>query len=157
MRSTYIADPDVPADLQAIFERAPGLAERIARSVGGNASSDRIMAAARRELTRMSETERIAVLDAHPRIGAPRATLSSLSREEQREGDEATMRELALLNDRYERKFGFRFVVWVNGRAPADIVPVLRERLENARERELATGIEEYLAITADRLCTSGA
>jgi 2-oxo-4-hydroxy-4-carboxy--5-ureidoimidazoline (OHCU) decarboxylase len=42
--------------------------------------------------------------------------------------------------------------VFVHGRSKADIVPVLRERLRRTREDELATGINEFLAITRDRL-----
>jgi 2-oxo-4-hydroxy-4-carboxy--5-ureidoimidazoline (OHCU) decarboxylase len=135
-------------DLAAIFERAPALAERVR---GEDASS--ILASARSEIARMTEDERIAVLDAHPRIGADPASLSALSRREQggRAGV-ATARELASLNEEYERTFGFRFVVFVEGRSKAEIVSVLRERLRRTRGDELATGIEEFLAIARDRL-----
>jgi 2-oxo-4-hydroxy-4-carboxy--5-ureidoimidazoline (OHCU) decarboxylase len=137
-----------PDDLAAIFERAPGLAERLR---GSDAAS--IVASARSEIARMTEQERIAVLDAHPRIGADPASLSSLSRREQGGGaDIATLQELASLNDEYERRFGFRFVVFVGGRSKAEIVPVFRERLRRTRQDELATGIDEFLAIARDRL-----
>jgi 2-oxo-4-hydroxy-4-carboxy--5-ureidoimidazoline (OHCU) decarboxylase len=43
-------------------------------------------------------------------------------------------------------------VVFVGGRSKPDIVPVFRERLKRTREDELATGIDEFLAITRDRL-----
>jgi 2-oxo-4-hydroxy-4-carboxy--5-ureidoimidazoline (OHCU) decarboxylase len=134
--------------LAAIFERAPALAERVR---GNDAPS--ILASARSEIARMTEDERIAVLNAHPRIGADPASLSALSRREQGGGaDVATLRDLASLNDEYERRFGFRFVVFLGGRSKAEIVPVFRERLRRAREDELATGIDEFLAITQDRL-----
>lgn len=135
-------------DLAAIFERAPALAQRVR---GSDAAS--IVASARSEIARMTEAERIAVLDAHPRIGAELGSLSPLSRREQGGGaDIITVRELASLNDEYERKFGFRFVVFVGGRSKAEIVPVFRERIGRTREDELATGIEEFLKITSDRL-----
>ena len=135
-------------ELAAIFERAPALAERVR---GSDAAS--ILASARLEIERMTEDERIAVLDAHPRIGADPASLSALSRREQGDGaDVATLRELASLNDEYERRFGFRFVVFVAGRSKGDIVPVMRERLRRSRDEELAACIEEFLAITNDRL-----
>lgn len=135
-------------DLAAVFERAPGLAERVR---GSDPAS--IVESARAELARMTELERIAVLNAHPRIGGEPTSLSALSRREQGNGgDAATLRELAVMNDLYERTFGFRFVVFVAGRAKADIVPVMRERLWHSREDELATGIAEFLAIARDRL-----
>ena len=137
-----------PEDLAAIFERAPALAERVR---GSDPAS--IVGSARSEIARMSEAERIGVLNAHPRIGADPASLSALSRREQGGGaDIATLRELASLNDEYERRFGFRFVLFVAGRSKAEIVPVMRERLRRQRADELAAGIAEFLAITQDRL-----
>jgi len=135
-------------ELATIFERAPALADRVR---GSDPAS--IVASARSEIARMSESERIAVLNAHPRIGADPASLSALSRREQGGcADIATLPELASLNDEYERRFGFRFVVFVGGRSMAEIVLVFRERLRRAREEELASGIDEFLAITRDRL-----
>jgi 2-oxo-4-hydroxy-4-carboxy--5-ureidoimidazoline (OHCU) decarboxylase len=142
-------------DLATIFERAPGLADRLASLAGGDPGA--IVAAARTELARMSEAERVGVLDAHPRIGADPASLSALSRREQ--GDDAdarTLKELAALNAEYERKFGFRFVVFVRGRSKGEIASLLRARMRHTRADELATGIEEFLAITHDRLVRAG-
>ena len=100
-----------------------------------------------------THAEKIAVLNAHPRIGASIASLSTLSRQEQgTETDPATLAELARLNGEYESKFGFRFVVFVHGRRKEELVPVLRSRLARSRAAELATGVEEFLAIARDRL-----
>ena len=138
--------------LALAFERAPGLAERVAaRAREGDV--DAIVAAARDELARLSEAERISVLNAHPRIGADAVSLSPHSRREQgAAADAPTARQLAALNDEYERHFGFRFVVFVNGRPKAELVPVLRARLLRTRSQELGSGIEEFLAIARDRL-----
>jgi len=136
------------ADLDAIFERAPGLAERVRGE-----DADAIIASARAALARMSEAERIAVLNAHPRIGADVRSLSAASRREQgRVASDETHQHLRRLNDEYERKFGFRFVVFVHGRSKVEIVRVFEERLRRAKAHELATGIEEFLAIAHDRL-----
>ncbi|MGH2500388.1 MAG: 2-oxo-4-hydroxy-4-carboxy-5-ureidoimidazoline decarboxylase, partial [Candidatus Limnocylindria bacterium] len=64
------------------FERAPGLAERLAVAVGG--SPDEIVRRARALIEAMAEAERIAVLDAHPRIGERGERLSAPSAREQR-------------------------------------------------------------------------
>jgi 2-oxo-4-hydroxy-4-carboxy--5-ureidoimidazoline (OHCU) decarboxylase len=135
-------------DLDAIFERAPALAEQV-----DGADVEAVLSSARSLIAKMSEAERIAVLNAHPRIGADPASLSALSRSEQGAAAEvATLGELAAMNDEYERKFGFRFVVFVAGRPKAAIVPVIRQRLRRTRAEELATGIDEFLAIARDRL-----
>ncbi len=73
----------------------------------------------------------------------------------ERGGDDTppeVFRDLARLNEVYERKFGFRFVVFVNRRSKASLVPVLEERLERSRDEERATALQEILAIAADRL-----
>ena len=137
--------------LAVVFERAPGLVGAL--HLGKDETPRSIVAKAREALEGMSEQQRIAVLDAHPRIGTDPASLSTLSRREQGEsGDAATLRELQELNDAYERKFGFRFVVFVDGRSQREIIPVLRARLANTRESELHAGLEEFLAISLDRL-----
>src|SRR6185503_14463400 len=115
--------------LAAVFERAPGLVAALR-----NADEDTpraIIAKARGALDRMTEDERIAVLNAHPRIGADPASLSMRSRREQ--GDAATLQVLDELNDAYEDNFGFRFVVSAAGRPTTDTVPVLRARLTTTR------------------------
>ena len=63
----------------------------------------------------------------------------------------AVLAELDELNDAYEERFGFRFVVFVNRRSRAELVPVLRERLERTRAEELETGCDELVAIAVDR------
>jgi 2-oxo-4-hydroxy-4-carboxy--5-ureidoimidazoline (OHCU) decarboxylase len=146
-----VRDDAMTDTLAAVFERAPGLAAAV--TLEKDTSPREIVAKAREALAKMSERERMAVLDAHPRIGADPASLSILSRREQGgDADAATLRELAALNEAYERKFGFRFVVFVAGRSKSQIVPILRERLANPRAVELATGIAEFLAISLDRL-----
>ena len=59
--------------------------------------------------------------------------------------------DLAYLNQVYEEKFGFRFVVFVNRRPKSEILFVLRERIERTREDELDTGCRELVAIARDR------
>jgi 2-oxo-4-hydroxy-4-carboxy--5-ureidoimidazoline (OHCU) decarboxylase len=137
--------------LAAVFERAPGLAAALRHA--GQDTPRAIIAKARAALEAMTEEQQIAVLDAHPRIGADAASLSLHSRREQGDAaNDATQRDLAELNDAYEQKFGFRFVVFVAGRTKEEIVPVLRARLANARVAELKTGLDEFLAISLDRL-----
>jgi hypothetical protein len=97
-----------------------------------------------REVARtLTDEEKAEALATHPRIGERSA--------EQHGDDPAVLEELALLNRDYENKFGFRFVVFVNRRSRAEIVPILRERLQRTREEELATGLAELVAIAEDR------
>jgi 2-oxo-4-hydroxy-4-carboxy-5-ureidoimidazoline decarboxylase len=139
-------------EIARLFERAPGLVERLTAEAPF-ATAEAFLTRARTYLAGMSVDERIAVLNAHPRIGADPRVLSADSRREQGHAeDDAVMRDLAALNDDYEKRFGFRFVVFVAGRPKATIVPILRERLRRTRDAELATAIDELMAIARDRL-----
>jgi 2-oxo-4-hydroxy-4-carboxy--5-ureidoimidazoline (OHCU) decarboxylase len=98
----------------------------------------------------LDEAERLEALNAHPAIGA--RSLSPRSAEEQgADADPVIVTELAYLNQVYEEKFGFRFVVFVNGRPKTEILEVLRARLERTREEELDTALTELVAIARDR------
>jgi len=66
------------------------------------------------------------------------------------------LRRLAVLNEEYEQKFGFRFVIFVNGRSKEAIVPVLETRLRGTRDEERRTALQEILAIADDRLKREG-
>ena len=91
----------------------------------------------------LDDEDKADALAQHPRIGEPSP--------EQRGHDPSVITELAYLNQVYEEKFGFRFVVFVDGRSRADLLPVLSERLERSREEELETGMRELVAIAKDR------
>lgn len=91
----------------------------------------------------LPEADQIAALATHPRIGEPS--------EEQRGAEPEVLAELARLNEEYERRFGFSFVVFVDGRARAELVPILRERLARTRAEELEAGLRALCEIARDR------
>jgi 2-oxo-4-hydroxy-4-carboxy--5-ureidoimidazoline (OHCU) decarboxylase len=99
----------------------------------------------------LSRDEQREVLDAHPAIGR-RGGLSARSAAEQgADADPAVLAELDRLNRAYEERHGFRFVVFVNRRPKAEILEVLRERLERPTAEELDTALGELVAIAVDR------
>jgi 2-oxo-4-hydroxy-4-carboxy--5-ureidoimidazoline (OHCU) decarboxylase len=110
------------------------------------------VAAAEAVLPELTEAEKVATLNAHPRIGAPTAALSEHARREQgSDQDPSVLAELARLNAEYEARFGFRFVVFVNGRPRSRILEVLRQRIRHPRELEMQEGLASIIAIARDR------
>ena len=109
---------------------------------------------ARTVASELSDDEKKEVLDAHPAIGAT-STSERSRREQGTDDDPAVLAELATLNGEYEARFGFRFVVFVNGRPRREIVPVLRERMTRSREEELQTAVDELVQIAINRWRTS--
>lgn len=140
-----------PTAAAEAFEHAPLLAERLGRAEGSPAE---LVARARALIATLSDAEKVGVLNTHPPIGAT-VGLSPRSASEQRTDDQAdplVLAELARLNATYEAAFGFRFVVFVDRRSRAAIIPVFRQRLTRTRDEELATGLDEFLAIAQDRM-----
>jgi 2-oxo-4-hydroxy-4-carboxy--5-ureidoimidazoline (OHCU) decarboxylase len=131
-------------ELAELFEGRTRLVELLA-------GREHPLEAAPEVLAELSEVDKLEALDAHPAIGA-RAGLSERSAAEQgADADPVILTELAYLNQVYEEKFGFRFVVFVNGRQKLEILEVLRGRLERTREEELETALGELVAIARDR------
>ena len=60
--------------------------------------------------------------------------------------------ELAMLNELYEQRFGFRYVIFVAGRPRDEIVPLLEHALVNDREVELRRAVDDAIYIAGDRL-----
>jgi 2-oxo-4-hydroxy-4-carboxy--5-ureidoimidazoline (OHCU) decarboxylase len=139
---------ELPRKLTA--DELAGLFEGHTRFVERLAALENPLETAPDLIRRLPEEELLEALDAHPAIGA--RDLSERSAREQGVGDDAaTAAELASLNQQYEQKFGFRFVVFVDRRPKAAIVPILRERLQRTREEELETAVNELVAIARDR------
>lgn len=114
----------------------------------------------------LPRAHQVEVVNAHPRIGERAAVVrqsSELSYREQGYAAEAGLdadevarvyARLAELNRQYEQRFGFRFVVFVNGRPKAAIVDVLTTRLHSTPDDELRLALHELIAIARDRLRT---
>jgi 2-oxo-4-hydroxy-4-carboxy--5-ureidoimidazoline (OHCU) decarboxylase len=131
-------------ELEELFEGRTRLVELLAETEDPLGRADEVVA-------RLGEEDKIEALAAHPAIGQ-RSGLSRRSAAEQGpQDDPAVLAELAYLNQVYEEKFGFRFVVFVAGRSKAEIADVLRERIANTHEEELDTACRELVAIARDR------
>ena len=93
-------------------------------------------------------------LDAHPKIGQRTA---EGSREGHEQGAMASagpaLREaIAEGNVAYEQRFGMTYVVRALGRSPAELLLLLRKRLDNEPDEELRIAAAEQAEITRLRL-----
>ncbi|MFV2062248.1 MAG: 2-oxo-4-hydroxy-4-carboxy-5-ureidoimidazoline decarboxylase [Chloroflexota bacterium] len=155
------------AELMApLFEDAPRFIDRLAaeRPYGtAQALFERAVGIA----LAMPAEEQLELIDAHPRIGAPSGSVSALSFVEQGyDSEEAPAKaetqrtriqtDLDRLNEAYEARFGFRYVIFVAGRPRAAIVPLMETALgaDDAAERERA--LRDVVAIARDRAIKIG-
>ncbi len=133
-------------ELAALFEGRTRFIERLA-------GLQNPLMEARALLRTLPEDECIEALNAHPAIGTWGLSAASAREQggDQDRTDPTVLEELALLNRAYEEKFGFRFVVFVDRRPKAEILRVLRARIQRTRDEELDTALDELVAIAQDR------
>jgi 2-oxo-4-hydroxy-4-carboxy--5-ureidoimidazoline (OHCU) decarboxylase len=131
-------------ELADLFEGRTRLVERLAELEHPLERADDVVAG-------LSDEEKVEALAAHPAIGRTTGLSARSAAEQGANDDPCLLVDLAALNLHYERKFGFRFVVFVNRRPKTEILDVLRERMRRTREEELDTGCRELVAIARDR------
>ncbi|MDP8904353.1 MAG: AAA family ATPase [Chloroflexota bacterium] len=140
--------------LLMLFEGAPSFVRRLLAQASAG-SSDELFDLAERVALELPESQQIELLDAHPRIGATPATVSAVSFREQGYDRDAGTPELQArldrLNEEYERRYGFRFVVFVAGRSRREIADVMESRLGAPREDEKLRALRDVVAIARDR------
>jgi len=144
-------------EVAPLFEGGRSFLQRLAAA--RPFSSDHALLAAAREVARtMPEADQVALLNEHPPIGADPDALSTASFEEQGYGEpddneaDPIADELTMLNEVYEQRFGFRYVVFVAGRPRSAIAELMEGAMRNDRHAELARGLDDLVAIAADRL-----
>jgi len=129
---------------------------------------DELLAVAEQEWWRLPEPAWLEAFTAHPRIGerptvpsaAPtsaRATVVGLDapRREQAAMDSASAELRAAMaegNEAYEERFGYIFLIRAAGRTAAEMLTLLRERLDNDAASELRVAAGQQAEITAMRL-----
>ena len=139
--------------LDILFEGAPGLAMRCQPQPGESVFD--LLHRAEAIARSMPEQEQVELLNAHPRIGAQPSTVSALSYAEQGydrdPGTTELQARLDALNEQYERKFGFRFCVFVAGRSRAEIADLMERHMDANRDDELDRALTDVFAIARNR------
>src|SRR6185295_6155983 len=105
----------------------------------------------------LGKTDQLEAFAAHPRIGGqkPESKSAAWSAEEQSGAagaDDERQSRLAALNDLYERRFGYIFIVCATGKSAAEMLDLLEARLSNGPNAELLNATEEQRKITNLRL-----
>ncbi|RJK96535.1 2-oxo-4-hydroxy-4-carboxy-5-ureidoimidazoline decarboxylase [Vallicoccus soli] len=120
------------------------------------ASAEHLLSTARAELEALPEDEVDRALAAHPRLGeVPPGSAGALARAEQAgvAGSDPQARALlARAVERYEQRFGHRFLVHATGRGAAELVGVAKLRTTNAPAFERQVVRRELGEVTLQRL-----
>lgn len=89
---------------------------------------------------------------AHPRIGEKGSRWSEAEQAGASDATAETLTELLAANQEYEARFGHIFIVCATGKSAAQMLSLLRHRLDNDRSIELHIAAEEQRKITNLRL-----
>ncbi len=114
-----------------------------------------ILDASEKTFWEMHHSDWMEAFAAHTRIGDRAALRKKVARKEQAGVKATSARTLAGLetgNRAYERKFGFIFIVCATGKTADEMLAMLRERLGNDRDTEIANAAAEQAKITRIRL-----
>nr|CAG8477578.1 13040_t:CDS:2 [Entrophospora candida] len=139
------------SSLNVLFESAPPLAKHLYYSSRPFTSYKSLITIAKEYVTSnnnnndddlsLSLSDKLEIINAHPRLGDNRKNLSIMSLNEQE------------LNSQYENKFGFKFVIFVNGRSRKELIPIIEEKIQNGdKDEELNRGLIDMMDIAMDRL-----
>ncbi|MEO5720953.1 MAG: 2-oxo-4-hydroxy-4-carboxy-5-ureidoimidazoline decarboxylase [Chthoniobacterales bacterium] len=139
-----------------VFEHSPWIAQRAAAG-RPFASVDALFAALCAGVRAAAVEEKMALICAHPDL----VTHAVLTRESQTEQASAGLRALSAAearrfqeyNDAYRERFGFPFVICARLNKKEAILRAFPERLQNSREKEIDTALEEIYKIADLRLC----
>jgi 2-oxo-4-hydroxy-4-carboxy-5-ureidoimidazoline decarboxylase len=142
-------------DLRRLFEHSPWVADR-ALARGPFDTPDALHAALVEEVDRATPDEQLALLRAHPDLGA-RAKMTTASTAEQAGAglDTLTPAEfdrLQTLNTAYRNKHGFPFILAVNGATKHDVLAAIERRLANSYETEFREALRQVCRIARFRL-----
>ena len=102
----------------------------------------------------LGKTDWLEAFAAHPRIGDGRGA-SAWSTAEQsgmQSADDGTKERLAALNQLYQRRFGYIFIVCATGKSPAEMLALIEARISNGPNAELRIAADEQRKITGLRL-----
>ncbi len=94
------------------------------------------------------------ILDAasfHGDIGGNKKTLDKLAASEQ-SGVQTDQQELILWGEKYQDKFGMKFLISAQGKNGAELLGLLKDRINNSEEKEIENAKEALWLITQKRM-----
>ncbi|KAJ3343729.1 hypothetical protein HDU93_006641 [Gonapodya sp. JEL0774] len=166
-----ISQEELEAALSLIFEQSRTLFSLLSSHIRSNpapASWSALISSFEKDVLPLCAwEEKLDIINAHPRLGEPKTNLSAMSLKEQGyiPGQSSTLpavvpdaevnAELMRLNNIYEARFGFKFVIFVAGRPRKNIVPILQSIVDNAaamKESEMERGLQDMCDIARDRV-----
>lgn len=161
-RPSQMDKPHFVGRFGGIYEHSAWIAERAFDGEFGPAHDTALglSHALARKFRSASETERLAVLNAHPDLAGKLAAAKRLTAESTSEQASAGLDALTdaervtfqKLNDAYTNKFGFPFIIAVKGLSKDEILATFQKRIDHDRETEFSEACRQVERIALLRL-----
>ena len=145
--------------LGGVFEHSPWIADKAAagRPYADLASLHTAMC---RQVEQSGHTAHLTLIRAHPELAGKAALRGELTAESTREQQGAGLdlcsaeefEKLHALNEAYNRKFSFPFIVAVKGHTRTSILKLMEQRLQNDSEAEMQQALQQIYQIARYRL-----
>lgn len=158
-RLNQCSDEEFIKALGAIFEHSPWVAEAVCgkRPFASEGDLHKSMCGA---VDAAGNDLQLRLIKAHPDLAGKAALSGELTDESTSEQAGAGLDQLSAkeyetfhkLNDTYQVKFGFPFIIAVKGHNKHSILEAFRNRLENSVETEKQTALEQVYRIASFRL-----
>lgn len=124
------------------------------------ANWDALVTAANHVWNALDKEDWLMAFSHHPRIGDSKLKAASANTTAWAEGEQAGVttadarikEDLLRLNHTYEAKFGFIYLVCATGKSGAELLAILRARMNNEAQDEILVAKEEQAKITCLRL-----
>jgi allantoicase len=100
----------------------------------------------------LAEGDWLEAFEGHPRIGERGDEIANREQSAASGSDPQTLSALRRVNEDYEAKFGFTFIVYASGKSAEEMLDIARQRMENPRGVEIDLAAQEQRRITATRL-----
>ena len=143
------------AALGHVYEGTPALAAA-AWAARPFADRDALVRAFHAAAEELAEPDVLALLRAHPQLGASGPMTADSTAEQRAAGlaslEDRARAEIAAGNARYLERFGFPFIIAVRGRGPAEIAAALAERLTHEAGDERAEAFAQVQRIAELRI-----
>jgi len=151
------------SDAAALFRQCCNAGQWVEEMVAGRPYGDAqtLTAAAERVFRSLSGEDWKEAFAGHPKIGELKdlrmkfpetARMSEAEQSGLSRSSEQLLADLATANERYERKFGYIFIVCATGKGADEMLALLIDRLNNQPDAEIRVAAHEQEKITQLRL-----
>lgn len=126
--------------------------QEVRSAVGSARDDEALLAAARDVFMRLDAGQWRATFATHPKIGDRGSDRESREQSGMLSATDGVRLAMRQMNEEYERKFGFIFLICASGKTAEEMLAAIRQRVRNSPDEEVRVAALEQTAITALRL-----